>query len=309
MAVFFDIDHLPVFKNAVITIGTFDGVHTGHKAILKEVSDVAKEAGGESVLLTFEPHPRKLLNPSQPLGIITPLHQKLKLILGSGIKHVVIIPFTEVFAHSTADSYIREFLVGKFHPHTIIIGYDHRFGHGRTGNIELLKQYAAELKYKVREIPGQLIDEAFVSSTKIRNAIREGRMREASSMLGRDFTINGKVVHGNALGRTIGYPTANVEPGDPDQALPSRGVYAIKATHKGHTFGGMLNIGFNPTVTDKNELRIEAHLFNFTKDIYGDTLDVAFVEKIRDEAKFGSLQALTEQLQQDEQSCRALLGS
>ena len=307
MAVFFDIDHLPVFKNAVITIGTFDGVHMGHRAILNEVANVAREAGGDSVLLTFEPHPRKLLQPGLPLGIITPLHQKLKLVMAAGIKHVVIIPFTEVFAHSSADTYIREFLVGKFHPHTIIIGYDHRFGHGRAGNIDLLKQYAGELHYRVREIPGQLIDEAFVSSTKIRTAIKEGRMHEAADMLGRPYTLSGKVVHGNELGRTIGYPTANLEPTDPDQAIPARGVYSIRATYKGNVFLGMLNIGFNPTVTTANELRIEAHLFDFSREIYGDTLEVAFVEKIRDEEKFGSIDALTEQLRRDEQNCRAML--
>jgi riboflavin kinase/FMN adenylyltransferase len=309
MAVFFNIDHLPAFKNPVITIGTFDGVHLGHRTILEEVARIAAEAGGDSILLTFEPHPRKLLQPGKPLGILTPLHQKLKLILATGIRHVIIAPFTEVFAHQTAENYIREFLVGKFHPHTIIIGYDHQFGHGRAGNIDLLRRFAPELRYQVREIPGQLIDEAFVSSTKVRQAIRDGRVNDATDMLGRPFAVAGKVIHGDERGRTIGYPTANIEPADPDQILPARGVYAVQVTHKGNRFGGMLNIGVNPTVTDRDQLRIEVHLFDFDKQIYGETLDVSFVQRVRDEVKFDSLDALIAQLKQDEAACRQILSA
>src|ERR1700691_3057249 len=168
MAVFFDIQNLPAFRNAVVTIGTFDGVHKGHKAILSEVVNHAKRVNGESVLLTFEPHPRKLLFPDQPLGIITPLNEKLQLITGEGIEHIVVVPFTREFANMSAQEYIDNFLVNIFHPHSIIIGYDHKFGHDRKGDLKLLEQSAPGGHFELIEIPEQMIDEAAVSSTKIR---------------------------------------------------------------------------------------------------------------------------------------------
>lgn len=205
MAVFYDIQDLPGFKNAVITIGTFDGVHKGHKAILQEVVNHANGVNGESVLLTFEPHPRKLLFPDQPLGIITPLHKKLQLISEAGIQHLVVVPFTKEFAGLSAQEYIEHFLVGIFQPHSIIIGYDHHFGHDRKGDLKLLEKCAQDGGYELIEIPPQLIEDAAVSSTKIRHAITEGRMEDASHMLGRHYSLRGTVVHGNKLGRTLGY--------------------------------------------------------------------------------------------------------
>ena len=307
MAVFFDIQHLPEFKNAALTTGTFDGVHLGHRAILQKVASHAKKTGGASVLLTFEPHPRKLLFPGQPLGIITPLHQKLQLVSDAGIEHIVIAPFTREFARLSAQEYVEDFIMRLFHPHSIVLGYDHRFGNDRKGDITLLDKYAPVYNYELIEIPAQLIDEAAVSSTKIRNAITEGRMDDASHMLGRHYSVSGTVVHGNKLGRAIGYPTANLLPGDPDQILPGNGIYAILAAHNGRQYKGMLGIGFNPTVTDKKELRIEANLFDFDQEIYGDGLEIFFVEKLRDEIKFASLGALTEQLHQDKEKTMGIL--
>ena len=284
-----------------MTIGTFDGVHKGHKAILNEVVNRARNVNGESVLLTFEPHPRKLLFPDQPLGIITPLHQKLQLITEAGIEHIVVVPFTKEFAGMSAQEYIERFMVGKFHPHTIIIGYDHRFGHDRKGDIRLLESQAQDLQYELIEIPAQLIDDATVSSTKIRKAISDGRTEEAAHMLGRSYSFKGKVMHGNKLGRTLGYPTANLAPEEPEQIIPAIGIYAIKATHNGILYNGMLSIGHNPTVTDKKELRIEANLFDFDKEIYGETIEIFFFKKMRDEHKFDSLEALTQQLHKDKE--------
>ncbi len=301
MAVFFNIQHLPDFKNAVLTIGTFDGVHKGHKAILREVVRHAKTVSGESVLLTFEPHPRKLLFPDQPLGIITPLDQKLQLINDTGIEHIVVVPFTKEFSELSAQKYIEQFLVNIFHPHSIVIGYDHRFGQDRIGDLHLLEQYAPIYNYELIEIPEQLIDEAAVSSTKIRNAIREGRMEDARQMLDRNYTIRGTVIHGNKIGRTLGYPTANILPENKEQIIPSLGIYAIQAIYDGRQYNGMLSIGYNPTVTDKKELRIEANLFDFDKEIYGDALEIAFIKKLRDEQKFNSLEALKEQLHKDKE--------
>ena len=309
MAVFFDIQGLPDFRNAVLTVGTFDGVHKGHRTILQEVVNHAKNVGGESVLLTFEPHPRKLLFPDQPLGIITPLHQKLQLITEAGITHVVVVPFTREFANLSAQEYIERFMVGVFHPHTIIIGYDHRFGHDRKGDIRLLEKWGQHYSYELIEIPAQLIDDAAVSSTKIRSAITKGQIEEAAHMLGRNYSFKGRVVHGNKLGRTIGYPTANLEPEEAEQIIPALGVYAIKAMHNGAQYNGMMSIGYNPTVTDKKEVRIEANLFDFDKDIYGDTLEVFFIKRLREEHKFDSLEALVQQLHKDKEESMKVVGA
>lgn len=299
MAVYYDINKVPTFTNAVITIGAFDGVHEGHKAILRKVAARALEVNGESILITFEPHPRKLLFPDKPLGIITPLAEKIDFALETGIEHIVVAPFTREFSAMSAHDYIERFLARVFKPHTIIIGYDHRFGHDRAGGIELLNKYSADFGYELIEIPAQLIDEAAVSSTKIRNAIREGNMQLAAHMLGRPYSVAGAVAHGNKLGRTIGYPTANLNPAEPDQLLPGNGVYAILAVHNGRTHKGMASIGYNPTVTDKKELKIEGNLFDFAEDIYGDTISFQFIKRLRDELKFDSLAALTHQLHLD----------
>jgi riboflavin kinase/FMN adenylyltransferase len=307
MAVFYNIHGLPEFKDAVLTTGTFDGVHKGHLAILEEVVDHARKVGGTSVLLTFEPHPRKLLFPDQPLGIITPLHQKINLLSEAGIEHIVVVPFTKEFSALSASEYLSDFIVRLFHPHSIVLGYDHHFGNDRKGNIDLLKTCAEKNHYELIEIPAQLIDEAAVSSTKIRHAIMEGRMEDAAKMLGRYYTLGGLVIHGNKLGRTIGYPTANLQPEDADQILPAIGVYAIRATYNGISYDGMLSIGYNPTVTDKKELRIEANLFDFDLDIYGQRLDIVFIEKLRNEQKFASLEELILQLHRDKEDTMRLL--
>jgi riboflavin kinase / FMN adenylyltransferase len=307
MAVFSDINHLPQFKNAVLTIGTFDGVHKGHRAILQEVVNHAEQVNGESVLITFEPHPRKLLFPNQPLGIITPLSQKVRLIREAGIEHIVVAPFTKAFSALSAEAYIGEFLVNLFHPHSIVIGYDHHFGHDRMGDFHLLEKYSDVFNYTLIEIPEQLIEEAAVSSTKVRHAIMDGRMEDAAHMLGRNYSLSGEVVHGNKLGRTLGYPTANIHPAEPEQIIPALGIYAIRAIHNGQSYKGMLSIGYNPTVSDKEELRIEANLFEFSKDIYHETVEIFFVKKLRDEQKFDSLDALKEQLHKDQEEALRVL--
>ncbi|OJW84969.1 MAG: riboflavin biosynthesis protein RibF [Bacteroidetes bacterium 46-16] len=301
MALYFDIDSLPRFEHAVLTIGTFDGVHLGHRTILDEVVRHTKSVKGESIVITFEPHPRKLLFPGQPIKLITPLQQKLDLIVKAGIHHVVVAPFTREFSQLSATEYIRDFLVKKFQPHSIVIGYDHHFGHDRKGDINLLKEQSAEYGYKVFEIPAQLIDEAAVSSTKIRKALAEGRISDAGHMLGRNYTISGTVIEGNKLGRTIGYPTANIRHSEPEQILPAIGIYAVYARWQGTSFKGMLSIGHNPTVTDDKSIKIEVNIFNFDKEIYGDMLEIEFVARLRDEEKFDSLEALKDQLHRDKE--------
>jgi riboflavin kinase/FMN adenylyltransferase len=308
MAVFFDIEQLPAFKNAVLTVGTFDGVHQGHKAILKEVVAHARQVEGESVLITFDPHPRKLLFPDQPLGIITPLKKKIELITAEGIEHIVVVPFTREFARLNAQEYIEHFLVDKFNPHSIVIGYDHHFGHDRKGDLQLLEAYTELYGYQLIEIPPRLIEEAAVSSTRIRKAIEAGNVDVAGQMLGRPYSLQGTVAHGNKLGRTLGYPTANLDPNDPQQIIPAVGIYAIRVVHKGKTYNGMLSIGYNPTVTDKKELRIEANIFDFNMSIYDDELELLFVKRLRDELKFDSLDALVQQLHKDKEDTKVVLG-
>ncbi len=308
MAVFHTTDQLPSFRNAVITIGTFDGVHQGHMMILEEVVRAARDLNGESIVITFEPHPRKLLHPEQALKLITPLEEKLGLLKQTGIDHVVVAPFTREFANLSAREYIDQFLVKLFHPSCIIIGYDHHFGHDRTGNIGLLKQLESEYKFTVVEIPAQLIEEAAVSSTKIRKALQSGQVEEASSMMGRPYSLRGKVVEGAKLGRTIGYPTANIQPCDGDQIIPGVGVYAVWVNWKGASHAAMLNIGYRPTVTEERTLTIEAHLLDFNEDLYGEVLELVFVARLRDELKFSSLEALKQQLGRDREEASKVLG-
>lgn len=299
MAIFTSVHDLPAFRNAVVTIGTFDGVHLGHRAILAEVVNHAREVGGESILITFEPHPRQVLAPEQPVAIITPLPQKLELVTDTGIDHVVVVPFTPAFAGMSAADYIEQFLVQNFHPHSIVIGYDHRFGNDRTGDIALLQQYAPIHGFEVVEIPGQLIQEAAISSTRIRKAIVAGLLDAAAEMLGRYYSLTGRVVHGRKLGRTIGYPTANLEPVFEWQVVPAIGVYAVRVVHGGAQYGGMMSIGMNPTVSDTEVLKLEVNIFDFDADIYDEDVEVYFVARLRGEEKFEGLDALTAQLHAD----------
>ncbi len=308
MAVFYDTDLLPKFKKAVVTIGTFDGVHLGHLVILNEVARQAREIGGESILVTFEPHPRKLLYPDQSIQIITPLDEKIQLVTKAGIDHVVVAPFTMDFAKLSAREYITQFLIRLFDPEFIIIGYDHHFGHDRTGDIELLKELQPAHRYQVIEIPAQLIQEAAVSSTKIRKALKDGEVAEASEMMGRPYSLTGIVVEGKRLGRTLGFPTANLRPISSDQIIPSIGIYAVKVEFEGQLLPGMLSIGYNPTVSNDNIINIEVHLLQFDGDLYGKRLTLQFVERLRDELKFDSLEALRQQLIEDQKATKEIFG-
>lgn len=308
MAIYYNTDELTTFSNAVITIGTFDGVHLGHHTILQQVVSHAKELGGESIVLTFEPHPRKLLFPDQPVKIITPLGEKIKLINNAGIDHVFVVPFTKEFASLSAEAYIKDFLVKYLHPKGIVIGYDHQFGHDRTGDIKLLETLKFESGFDVFEIPAKQIEDAAVSSTKIRNALSSGNINDANEMLGRQYSLRGKVISGAKLGRTIGFPTANIKQLDSEQIIPGNGVYGVKAIVDNTTYNGMMNIGIRPTVSNELSLHIEAHLFDFNQDIYNKEIEIRFSVRLRDEQRFPSLEALKEQLANDAMHARKALG-
>jgi riboflavin kinase / FMN adenylyltransferase len=307
MKVHTHINDLPEFRNAVITIGTFDGVHSGHLQIIKSLKEEALEAKGESVIITFHPHPRKVVS-SVITGVrlINTLPERIELLAKTGGEHLVVVPFTDFFANQTAHEYIDDFLIGKFRPHTIIIGYDHRFGRDRSGDYHLMEEKAEQHHFVLREIPEHLLDAVKVSSTHIRNAILQGNIEEANKLLGYLFFFEGEVVHGNKLGRTIGYPTANLKCTDEEKITLGDGIYAVYATVDGSVHKGMMSIGFRPTVNGK--LRVtEVNIFDFDRELYGKVIRIAVKKRLRSEVRFSGLEELKAQLHLDkEQSLLSL---
>lgn len=305
MTVYTDIQNLPIFKNAVITIGTFDGVHFGHQQILSLMKSAAKQVNGETVIITFHPHPRKIIGANKaPIYLLNTLDEKINLLEKYGIDHLVIIPFTEKFAQQSAEDYIADFLVNTFHPQTIIIGHDHRFGKDRIGDFQLLEDKALEFRYQVNEIPGYMLNDVTISSTKIREALLNGDIEKAHDLLSYDYYFTGKIVKGNQLGRTIGYPTANIQMIDENKLIPCNGVYSVLVSNENlkiNQLGGMMNIGYRPTV-DGNERTIEVNLFNFDESIYDETLTITLKKYLRSEEKFSGLDKLKIQLEKDKQS-------
>ena len=305
MTVYTNIQDLPIFNHSVITIGTFDGVHYGHQQILELMKSAAKQVNGETVIITFHPHPRKIIGTNKaPIFLLNTLEEKINLLEKYGIDHLVIIPFTEKFAQQTAEDYISDFLVNTFHPHTIIIGHDHRFGKDRTGDFQLLADKALEWGYQVKEIPGYMLNNITISSTKIREALLKGDIENAHDLLSYDYYFTGKVVKGNQLGRTIGYPTANIEMIDENKLIPCNGVYSVLVTNeklKINQLGGMMNIGYRPTV-EGNTRTIEVNLFDFDQSLYDETLTITLKKYLRSEVKFSGLDELKKQLEKDKQA-------
>ncbi len=308
MRVFHGLTDLPAFRNAVITIGTFDGVHIGHQAILEKLAQRAREVGGESVLITFDPHPRLVLSQQNAsVELLSSLAEKLEALSHVGIDNVVVVPFTPAFANMSASSYVRDFLITHFHPHTFIIGYDHRFGYKREGNFHLLEKLKTEYDFLLEEIPVQEIQDLAISSTRVREALHQGNISKANDYLGRPYTLRGLVVHGEQRGRRIGYPTANIVCDDIHKLIPANGVYAIRAWVNTKTYIGMMNIGIRPTVSHANKRSVEAHLFDFHDNIYGETLRIEMMQRLRDEQKFDSIDALRAQLDQDKSQAQEVL--
>ena len=287
--------------NPVLTIGTFDGVHLGHRKIISRLHDLAASIDGESVIFTFDPHPRKVVSPSETnLRLLTTLDEKIALFEEAGIDHLIVYPFTPEFAKLTYEEFVEQILVGQIHVKSLVVGYDHKFGKGRQGDFDLLKSCADRLDFQIEKLDVLLVNESNVSSTKIREAIQVGDFETANAYLGYPFTIHGMVVEGQRLGRTIGYPTANIDAMDPDKIITGYGVYAVRVTVRNQTYTGMLNIGSRPTVNHNADHRtVEVNLFDFSDDIYGEPVEVVFYHKLREEQKFASLDALKEQLAQD----------
>ncbi len=335
MKVYRDIDQLPPFRNAVVTIGTFDGVHEGHRKIIEHLKQEAEKINGETIIITFHPHPRKVVS-SAILGIrlINTLDEKIELLEKTGIDHLAIVPFTEVFANQSAEDYIQNFLIKKFHPHTIIIGYDHRFGRDRQGDYRLLEKMAPVYNYILKEIPKHVLDEIAISSTNIREAIIHSDIETANKLLGYDFFFEGLVVDGDKLGRKLGYPTANLKITDEEKIHLGDGIYAAYVEFRVSGFGfrvgvnilgkdssgnnsklrtqnselykGMMSIGFRPTVDAKKRV-VEVNIFDFDKEIYGETIRIYVKKYLRAEIKFNNLDELVKQIGQDKiESLKAL---
>lgn len=290
---------LPAFNHAVITVGTFDGVHHGHQQILAQMTAEAARVKGETVIITFHPHPRKIVS-SVPgdIKLINTLEEKIDLLAKAGIDHLVVIPFDHVFANQTAEDYIQDFLFKYFKPSVIIIGYDHRFGKGRTGDYHLLEQYGRELGFEVKEITEEMLNQVVISSTRIREALLSNDINTANYFLGYPYFFEGLVVEGNKIGRTIGFPTANMHISSEEKLIPANGVYAVTISMDAESFTGMMNIGVRPTVDGKKRV-IEVNIFDFNRDIYGKKLVIQIEKFLRGEIKFKGLDELKAQLNSD----------
>jgi riboflavin kinase/FMN adenylyltransferase len=303
MKVFIGLENLPKFNNAVISIGTFDGVHIAHQHILNIIKDEASMVNGETVCITFHPHPKHVILSNQSnLLLLTSLEEKLELLKQNGIDNTVVIPFTNDFAQLSATEYIDNFLIKNFQPYTIAIGYNHHFGKDRKGNVAFLKQVSLEKKFNVIEINEQLENQLSVSSTLIRQFLSDGNIVEAKKLLGYSYGITGSVIKGNQRGRTIGFPTANVFVEERHKLIPKVGVYMVHVTYNNVVYPAMMNIGYRPTF-GINQLSLEAHIFQFDKDIYNQEIKISFISFIREEMKFESIDALKIQLENDKFYC------
>jgi riboflavin kinase / FMN adenylyltransferase len=308
MIVIRDLHAFPVLEHAVVTSGTFDGVHVGHQKILSRLLESARQSGGQSVVITYWPHPRLVLTPRHPheLRLLTTIEERIAGLAKFDLDYLLIIPFTKEFASLSPETYVQKILLHTLHTKKLVIGYDHHFGCNREGNFDFLQANAHRFGFTIEEIPRQDIDEVGVSSTKIRQALETGEVEQANRFLGHPYSLTGTVVEGDKLGRTIGYPTANLQVEEPFKLIPANGVYAVRVQEEGKSYGGMLNIGFRPTLGGTS-LSIEAHLFHFSGDLYGKLLEVAFVARLRDEQKFNGLEELKAQLARDKQAALAVL--
>lgn len=298
------------FHNAVVTIGNFDGVHKGHQALFHEVIKKARELNGTSIAMTFEPHPVKVLNHGNHFPLITKYEQKIELIAQSGIDLLICIPFSREFAHVTAEEFIEALMIKQIGMKVIVVGHDYKFGKNREGNIELLEKFSKQFDFEIItcdwiQMPDTGTDR--VSSTTIREIVMAGRVKDASKQLGRHYQIRGKVVHGSNRGeKLVGFPTANIELYD--ELCPKNGIYLVSVKSQSGEYNGVANIGCSPTFTD-NQLKVEVHILDFNEELYGQTIRVDFIERLRDEKKFSNIADLSEQIKKDIKKARQILSN
>ena len=296
---------------SLVTVGTFDGVHVGHQAIVRYLVDRAQVRRRRSVVVSFDPHPREVLS-GRTVPLLSTIDERAGYLEALDLDRFIVLPFTPAFATLSPEDFVQQILVDRIGIEEIVVGYDHGFGRGREGNVEVLRKLGAKLGFMVDVISAQSVHQHVVSSTAIRRLLtEEGAARQAAEMLGRPYPLSGAVVHGDGRGRTIGYPTANIAVDHPRKVIPKRGVYAVEVCLIGEEgrYGGMMNIGYRPTFDSAAQLHLEVHLFDFDRSLYGRTLSLAFVKRLRDEQKFGSIDALVAQLAEDERQSRLVLSS
>lgn len=298
MKVHWGLDHIPPIRGAVLTVGTFDGVHAGHRRILERIRQSARDTHGESVILTFHPHPRTVLGGS-PVPLLQTPDEKIQTLEALGIDHLIIVPFTAAFSAIPAADYVRDVLINPIHPQRIIIGYDHQFGKNREGNYNLLKLLREQYGFELEEITAEEINDCAISSTQIRKALNRGDVSSAALLLGRPYSISGVVVHGEQRGRLLGFPTANLQVSHTDKLIPANGVYVVETLCDGMMFRGMMNIGHQPTFHAVQTQKLEVHLIDQALDLYGKNLSIRFLARLRDEHKFASRDELVAQLELD----------
>lgn len=299
---------IPKTENPVATTGFFDGVHQGHRAVLSKVMVEAAHLQKKSCVITFWPHPRMVLNKeTENLYLLTTLNEKKNLLAKTGIDLLYIIPFTTDFAQLDPDTFFKDFLKDKFNVAKLIVGYDHHFGHDRSADYEGIKLLGDKYGVEVEKVEASKLDFVNVSSTKIRDAIKDGSVTLANALLGYTYPLTGKVVEGLRLGTKIGFPTANIQIDDPLKLLPGEGVYAVLVTYNGKRYKAMMNIGRSPTVSDDFRTKIEVNIFDFNENIYGEEVQIECIERTRDIERFDSLEDLAQQLKKDEEVCRLIL--
>ena len=307
MKVYKDIEEFKPVANAVVTTGTFDGLHNGHRVLITRVKQLAAETGGQSVVVTFHPHPQLVLHPNEKyLYILNTQEEKIKLFKDYKIDHLIFVSFTPEFAKLSYTDFIKNILVDKLQVRKLVIGFDHHFGKDREGQLQHLVEYGNQYNFDVEQISAQKIGDVKVSSTKIRKALLLGAILSANKFLGYKYLISGRVVKGDGIGRTLGFPTANLEINDPHKLVPANGVYVVEVEVKKKRYGGMLNIGTRPTF-DGVKLVIEVHIFDFDENIYYETLTLYFFERLRNEVKFENTAKLKEQLVKDKENSLKLL--
>lgn len=302
------IQDIKAIQNPVLTLGMYDGVHIGHQTIINQLNQIAEEVGGESVLLTFDPHPRMVLQPNCDLKFIYTLDEKEDALDRLGLAHLIIHPFTKEFSQLSSLEFVRDLLVNQIHIHTLVIGYDHHFGKNREGNYEQLEILSKEYGFNLFQIEAVDCNDIAVSSTKVRKALADGNIDYVNQALGLPYTLSGEVVHGDKLGRTLGFPTANLKV-DALKIIPNHGVYSVHVFVDDQKYLGLLSIGVRATVTNSQELRVEVNILEFDQEIYGKTIRLEFLDKIRDEKKFNGLDELIEAMNNDKSYAIATHGS
>lgn len=295
-------------KSTIITIGTFDGVHLGHQKILKKLNIEAENNGLESSVLTFFPHPRTVLNPDSSLKLINTIEERISLFKKSKIDNLIVHPFTKEFSELDSEDYVKNILVDQLKAKIVLIGYDHKFGKNRTADINNLKEYGIKYNFEVIEIKAEEINDIAISSTKIRNSIKEGDIQLTNSYLGYEFSFFGKVVKGNSIGKTLGFPTANIKIGTDLKLIPKNGVYLISTIINQKIIFGMMNIGIKPT-TNENTKSIEVNLFDFNQDLYDTNITIYIKQFLREEIKFDSLNELKLQIEKDKITCNSIINN